>query len=114
IELGGGLYMPDKDGLLAIRNHIAESHTRFSKIVKEKKLVAAMGPLLGSALTRVPKGFDPEHQAAEFLRMKQWMFFKSLKGSQWMKSPELLKEVATGFKLSAPLIEFLNEPLVKA
>ena len=114
IEIGGGVYMPDKDGLRAIREHIADSTARFKKIVTEKKLVSAMGPLQGEALTRVPKGFDAEHEAAEFLRMKQWMFFKTLDGAEWMKSPGLAKEVAGRFKLVAPLVEFLNEPLVKA
>ena len=114
IEIGGGIYMPDKDGLLAIRAHIADSHARFRKIVSEKKAVSALGPLQGEALTRVPKGFDPEHAAADFVKMKQWMFFKSLDGAEWMRSPGLMKEVAGRFKLVAPLVEFLNEPLVKA
>lgn len=114
INIGGGVYMPDKDGLLAIREYIAESTGRFRKIVTGKKVVSAMGPLQGEALRRVPKGFDTEHEAAEFLRMKQWMFFKALDGADWMKSPGLAKEVAGRFKLVAPLVEFLNEPLVKA
>ena len=46
--------------------------------------------------------------------MKQWMYFKTLDGAEWMKSPGLAKEVAGRFKLVAPLVEFLNEPLVKA
>ena len=114
IEIGGGVYMPDKDGLLAIRTHIAESAARFRKIVTEKKVVSALSPLQGEALTRVPKGFDAAHEAADFVRMKQWMFFKTLDGAEWMRSPGLLKEVAGRFKLVAPLIDFLNEPLVKA
>lgn len=114
IEIAGGVYMPDAAGLLAIRNHIADGHARFAKIVSEKKVVSALGPLQGTSLTRVPKGFDANHAAAEFLKMKQWMFFKALTGAEWMKSPGLMKEVATRFKLVAPLVEFLNEPLVKA
>jgi len=114
IEIAGGLYMPDPDGLLAVRGHIAGSHERFTRIVRHKKLVEVLGPLQGESLTRVPKGFDPNHEAADLLRMKQWLFFKTLDGVELMKSPALLKEVATRFKLMAPLVEFLNEPLVKA
>ena len=114
IEIAGGLYMPDPDGLRAVRGHIAESHERFTKIVRHNKLVELLGPLQGESLTRVPKGFDPNHKAADLIRMKQWLFFKTLDGAEWMRQPALLKEVATRFKLVAPLIEFLNEPLVKA
>lgn len=113
VEIGGGLYMSEPDALRSVRTHIADSHDRFAKIVNNKKLVAAMGPLQGEALTRVPKGFDPNHEAAEWIKMKQWLFFKTLDGSEWMRQPGLLKEVATSFKLIAPLIEFINEPLVK-
>ena len=113
IEIAGGVYMPQPDGLLAVRNHIAEHHARFDKIVRHKKLVETLGPLHGESLTRVPKGFDPGHKAADFIRMKQWMFFKTMDGGALMRTPALLKEVAVGFKLVAPLVDFLNEPLAK-
>ena len=113
VEVAGGVYMPQPDGLLAMRTHIAENHQRFGKIVNQKKLVELLGPLHGGSLSRVPKGFDANHPAADWIRMKQWMFFKSMEGAAMMRSPALLKEVATRFKLVAPLVEFLNEPLLK-
>jgi uncharacterized protein (DUF2461 family) len=98
-----------------VRNHIADHHERFAKIIQQKKLIEAIGPLQGVALTRVPKGFDPAHPAADWIRRKQWLFFKTFEnGSELMKSPKLVNEVAGRFKLMAPLIDFLNEPLVKA
>jgi len=114
IEVAGGVYMPQPDGLLAIRNHIVDHHERFNKIVKHKKVVEVLGPLYGASLSRVPKGFDPNHKAADFIRMKQWMFYKTMDGAAMMRTPGLLKEVVGRFKLVAPLIDFLNEPLAKA
>jgi uncharacterized protein (TIGR02453 family) len=113
VEVAGGVYMPQPDGLLAVRNHIAEHHQRFGKIVRHKKLVETLGPLHGESLTRVPKGFDPGHAAADWIRMKQWMFFKTMDGAAMMRSPTLLKEISAQFKLVAPLVEFINEPLVR-
>ena len=114
IEIGGGLYMSEPGALRSVRTHIAGAHDRFAKIIASKALVASMGPLQGDTLTRVPKGFDADHEAADWLRMKQWLFFKTLDGGEWMRKPALFKEVATRFKVIAPVIEFLNEPLVKA
>ncbi|HEY3743076.1 MAG TPA: DUF2461 domain-containing protein [Bryobacteraceae bacterium] len=111
VEFAGGVYMPLPDGLLALRNHIVENDARFARIVAHKKLVESMGPLYGGSLTRVPKGFDANHASADFIRMKQWMFFKAIKGPAMMRSPDLLKEVVMRFKLVAPLVVFLNEPL---
>jgi uncharacterized protein (TIGR02453 family) len=114
IEIAGGVYMPQPDGLLAVRNHIAEHHPRFAKIVRSKKLVETLGPLHGESLTRVPKGFDPAHEAAEWIRMKQWMFYKTFEGADLMRSASLGKDISARFKLVAPLVEFLNEPLAKS
>lgn len=114
IEIAGGLYMPDKDGLRAVRTHIEESYERFTKIINQKQLVELLGPLQGDALMRVPRGFNPGSPAADWLRMKQWLYFQTLDGTKHMKSPALLNEVATRFKVVAPFIAFLNEPLVKA
>ena len=114
VEVAGGLYMPGPAELLAIRTQIADQHERFGKIVRNKKVIEFFGPLAGTALTRVPKGFDAAHPAADWIRMKQWMFYKTFPGSELMKSKELRKTVAQGFQLVTPLLEFLNEPLIRA
>jgi uncharacterized protein (TIGR02453 family) len=113
VEIAGGIYMPGPPELLAIRSRIADQHQRFGKIVQNKKVVGFLGPLAGTSLTRVPKGFDAAHPAADWIRMKQWMFYKTFPGAL-MTSPELLKTVDQGFRLVAPLVDFLNEPLIHA
>ena len=113
VEIAGGLYTPGPPQLLAIRTQIAAEPKGFGKIVKHKKLVEYLGPLAGSSLMRVPKGFDSTHPAADWIRMKQWMFYKTFPG-ELMTSKDLAKTVIQSFQLVTPLVEFLNEPLVKA
>lgn len=114
VEIAGGIYMPGPVELLAIRQHIAANHIRFGKLVAHRKLRDALGELQGSTLTRVPKGFDPAHPAADWIRMKQWMFYQTFPAGEWITSPKLLDEVAIRFQLVAPLVDFINEPLLAA
>lgn len=112
VEVAGGLYMPDPPALLAVRNHIAANHQELKKIVTNKKLISLLGDFYGESLARPPKGFDPNHPAIGYLKMKQWLFYRTLAGDL-MTKPMLLKEVTDRLKAVSPLIQFLNAPLAK-
>ncbi len=113
IEFAGGVYMPGPEQLLAIRRHISEHHARFRKLTMNAKLVSLMEPLKGAALSRVPKGFDPTHPAADLIQKKQWLYFMTMEPSV-AGTPQLLEEVLNRFRAMMPVVEFLNEPLKPA
>jgi uncharacterized protein (TIGR02453 family) len=71
--MGGGIYMPSPESLLAIRNHMAEHHAEFRKILKASAVRKVYGEMSGEQLTRVPKGFPCDHPAADLLRHKQFL-----------------------------------------
>jgi uncharacterized protein (TIGR02453 family) len=112
IEVAGGVYMPGPDALLAIRGHLAEHHTEFSRIVKSRRLRALMGELHGEQLSRVPKGFSCEHPAADLLRYKQWLLYVMLDPAL-ATTGKLLPEIRQRFEAMMPFLEFLNKPLVR-
>src|SRR6185436_396699 len=113
IEVAGGVYMPGRDELLAIRMHLAEHHDGLRQIVKSKKLRALMGDLHGEQLSRVPKGFPAEHPAADLLRYKQWLFYVMLDPAL-ATTPKLLGEIRKRFEVLTPFVDFLNTPLLRA
>lgn len=78
VFVGGGVYMPSPEGLLAVRNHIAASHEEFAKLVSDRTVRRYLEDLKGDSLSRAPKGFDPSHPAADYIRMKQWFFYTTL------------------------------------
>ncbi len=110
IEVAGGIYMPGPEELLAIRTWLAEHHAEFRKAARSP--VKLLGELQGSALQRVPKGFSPEHPAADLLKMKQWLYYTTL-DVKLATSPELLGEIVKRFKVMAPVLAMLNTPLQK-
>jgi uncharacterized protein (TIGR02453 family) len=111
IEVAAGIYHPEREVMLLVRNHIAETHQELSRLLADKKARKLAGNLQGDALTRSPKGFDPEHPAAGFIKMKDWIFDVRLDPSL-ATTPKLYGEIVARFRAMAPLIQYLNLPLI--
>jgi uncharacterized protein (TIGR02453 family) len=110
---GGGVYMPSSRELLLIRQHLAADYRRFERILRAAAFKKAFGELQGDTLTRVPRGFPVDHPAAEWLRHKQFLAGIE-QPAGFATSDGFYKTVSSAFKAAAPLMAFLNEPLVAA
>ncbi len=111
IEVAAGLWHPDREVMLTIRNHIAETHEELSRILADKKSRKLAGELKGAALSRSPKGFDPAHPAAGFIKMKDWVLEVTLDASL-ATTPTLYGEIVERFRAMTPLLGYLNRPLL--
>jgi uncharacterized protein (TIGR02453 family) len=111
IEVAGGLYTPDRDVLLAVRQYIADHHKQFLTTFDRTRVKKLLGELQGESLTRVPKGFDPDHPAADLIRRKQYLLDTQL-DPKLATTPKLLGELVTRIGAMTPFVEFLNRPLV--
>ena len=76
-----------------------------------RKLRAAMKEFDGHKLTRPPRGFPADSPAMDLLLCRQWGMAARLPAER-ATEPGLLKEITSRFKLAAPVIEFLNRPIV--
>ena len=112
IEVAAGLWHPDREVMLMVRNHIAETHDELTRILADKKSRKLAGELKGDALTRSPKGFDPAHPAAEFIKMKDWVLDVNL-DAKLATTPQLQGAIVERFRAMAPLLAYLNRPLLK-
>ena len=70
-----------------------------------------LGELQGDSLSRVPKGFDPDHPAAELIKRKQYLLDTQL-DPKLATTPKLLGELVTRIEAMTPFVEFLNRPLL--
>lgn len=113
LDIAGGVYMPDRDQLLALRTHLAEHHERFRKLASARKLTALMGPMQGERLERLPKGFSPGHPARDLVQYRQWLWDAVLDPAVAL-TPRIYDEIVSRFRAMAPVVEFLNEPFVAA
>jgi uncharacterized protein (TIGR02453 family) len=111
IEVAGGIWHPSPETMLLVRTHIAENYPELRRILANKKARNLLGGLQGDELTRAPKGFDPAHPALDLIKKKDWILDVTLEPSL-ATTPALQREVLAHFRAMAPLIEYLNRPLV--
>ena len=112
IEVAGGIYAPDRDVLLAVREYIAENHKEFRATYETPKIRKLFGELSGQSLTRVPKGFDASHPAADLIKRKQYLLDVNI-DAKLAATAKLFGEIVTRLEAMTPFIEFLNRPLLR-
>lgn len=113
LVLAAGVYMPPREQLYAIRNHLLQSHAEFRCLIENKKLRASMTLHDPQSLTRPPKGFPAEHPAIEWIKWRQWGVVSTLPATEALQ-PKLAATVEKHFRLASPLVDFLNQPLLRA
>ena len=114
VAVGGGVYAPTPEVLLAIRHHVAERHEDLRRILRAAAVRRLLGELHGEQLTRVPKGFPCDHPAADLLRFKRFILYVTLP-AELATTPQLYGEVLKRFRAAAPFLRFLtsSRPQVK-
>jgi uncharacterized protein (TIGR02453 family) len=109
--IAGGLYRPQAPELQAVREHLAGNYGRFRALVESPLFKRTAGPVTGDTLRRVPRGFPPDHPAAEYLKHRQFVFGRSYPAA-FAADRMFYREVVRLFERMAPVVHFLNEPLV--
>lgn len=108
--VGGGLWRPEAIELKKLRQEIDYCFPEFKKIPGSSSFKKNYGELEkddNQTLVNVPKGYEKDNPAADFLRMKSFVATKNLSDEQIL-SPALMKEVLSSFKALTPLIHFIN------
>jgi len=109
--VGGGLYMPMPEELKKVRQEIDYNFDRFKKITGSKKFKSFYEDLDKSdefSLSRVPKGYEADNPAAEYLRLKSYIAFVRVSDAE-LTSKILIKKTLLAFETLQPLNEFINE-----
>jgi uncharacterized protein (TIGR02453 family) len=110
VTIAAGVFMPQREQLLAIRRHLEQNHQEMRRILAQKKLRSLMTTIEGQKLTRPPKGFAPDSPAIDLLLNREWGLIMKLPAETAAK-PTLLKEIIRRFEAAAPLVSLLNAPL---
>lgn len=111
VLVAGGLYAPQTPQLQRLREHLAANHLQFRALVESPAFRRAFGRIEGQALQRVPRGFPADHPAAEYLRQRQFLAGREYP-APFCTSPRFYSTLVRLFEILAPVVRFLNEPLV--
>jgi uncharacterized protein (TIGR02453 family) len=111
VTIAAGVYMPEPPQLLAIRRHLLEHHEELRAMLAAKALKkVGMTAMESATMTRPPKGFSADHPGIDLIRQRQWGVSAELPAETAL-SPALVDEIVKRYRLAAPLIALLNEPL---
>jgi uncharacterized protein (TIGR02453 family) len=113
VWIGGGMYSPPPPQLHAVREHIAANSRRLRSLVEAPSFRREVGPLDGEQLQRVPRGFPKDHPAAQYLKFRQFLAGREFE-PEFAVSPKFYAGLVGVFRRVAPLLRFLNEPLIRA
>ncbi len=110
-SIGAGIWMPPRPTLQVIRDVIADNYRPLAKILADPALKRRFGSLAEeNMLTRVPRGYDKNHQAASFLRHQSFTVGRELTEREVLSAglPDLLKR---DYARMLPLVRWLNHAL---
>ena len=109
--VGGGMWMPMPEQLGKIRQEIDYNLEQFEELIKAPAFKKQYGTLNSGkeiSLVRVPKGYEADSPAAEYLKLKSFTATKPLPDNT-IASKEFIEHCTTAFKALKPLIGFLNQ-----
>jgi uncharacterized protein (TIGR02453 family) len=106
--VAGGIWMPARPALNAIRDAIAADPEGFEKIVTAPAFRRRFGGLENEAvLKRMPRGFSEAHPAARWLRYRSFIGYRALTPAE-VTGPRLPAILERDFVRLLPLVRWLN------
>lgn len=103
--VGVGLWRPDGPTLTMIRDHIAEKPNAWREAVENSAFCESF-TVDGDRLKRPPKGFDPDHELIEVLKLKDFTAIKHL-NQRAVTKKGFIDDFATSCRIGGTLVEFL-------
>ncbi|UGQ46166.1 DUF2461 domain-containing protein [Massilia endophytica] len=114
LHIGAGEYIPPPHRLKALRNHIVEDPAGLRKVLNNRALKARYGSIReeDGKLQRPPKGFDPEHEHIELIKLKSFFVWTDIDLD--LNKPDLLLPlIVSGLKDTLPLVKWMREAKVE-
>ena len=110
--LSCGIYMPVGNVLKAVRSAVYEDFNSFSEIVNDTDFKKTFGELVRDedTLQRVPNGFEKDHPAAEYLKLKHFYVFADVNDKE-ICSNKFIDQAVKIMKISKPLKDWLNHAI---
>lgn len=106
-----GVYGPDKDQLLAVREEIADNLKEFDKIINEKKFKKVFGEIKGEKNVRLPKELQEAAEKQPLIYNKQFYVYTSFP-PEIIFEKGVVKKLVDTYKIAEPFAKFLSKPIL--
>ncbi len=110
---GGGMWRPPVSILAKVRQEIDYNLGDFERIIQTGEFKKTYGTLEaeeGEVLSRVPKGYQADDPAAEYLKLKSFTAIMNIEDAM-LTSQSLTSKIVAALETLQPLNDFLNKAL---
>jgi uncharacterized protein (TIGR02453 family) len=107
IRVYGGMYMPDKEALNAIRYAIAAHPDEFKTLYQDKSFQKHFGEIHGEKNKRLPKDLQEAAEVEPLIYNKGFYYYSKLPASALLK-PGLDKKLVELYKVMQPLNHYFR------
>lgn len=108
IRIYGGSYMPDKEQLVKIRDHIAANPEDFKEAYQNVLFKAKFSEILGERNKRLSEPFNQLMLTEPYIANKQFYYGAEI-DAVWITSPELPDRIMEYYFAGKPVCDFLKE-----
>ncbi|RYJ36725.1 DUF2461 domain containing protein [Flavobacterium anhuiense] len=111
--IAGGFYSPDAEELKKVRKEIAFFYDDLQEILNDKNFKKEFGSLdvnENNSLKSMPRGYEKDHPAIEFLKLKSFTASQTYDISEVTKK-DFVKKMSQKLIALKPLNEFINRAL---
>ncbi|MBE8727884.1 DUF2461 domain-containing protein [Flavobacterium hungaricum] len=111
--IAGGFYSPDADELKKVRKEIAFFHEDLEAILADKNFKKEFGSLEvneSNSLKSMPRGYEKDHPAIEFLKLKSFTVSQKFDISE-VTQKDFVSKMSKKLIVLKPLNEFINRAL---
>jgi len=111
--IAGGFYSPDSEELKKVRKEIAFFYDDLEEILKEKNFKKEFGSLdinENNSLKSMPRGYEKDHPAIEFLKLKSFTVSQKYDISEVTKK-DFVAKMSQRLITLKPFNEFINRAL---
>jgi uncharacterized protein (TIGR02453 family) len=111
--IGGGFWMPEAPALKNMRQEIDYNWEEFQSIISDKNFKKIYGDVYKGgdvSLSTMPKGYEKNNPAAEYLRLKSFIAETKMADEELTKAT-LHKKTVTAFEALQPFLNFINRTI---
>ena len=105
--IGGGLWAPEPAVLKKFRLDMEDGPRELERIVGAPEFRAHLTLMDGEKLKRVPKGFAPDHPAAEWLKLKQIIAWRTFTDDEVL-APGFADDVVATVLALQPFLRYME------
>ena len=105
-HFGTGAWCPDSEYLRRVRDYIADTWEELDELIEESGLT-----LVGEKLKKVPRDFESNHPAGEYLKHKSWIFIENIPSEALENDDRYMEAVCALMDRMEPLRRYFQRAL---